>query len=145
MKQVVWIFVLGFFMAAPNLSWGQYELDQKEVLKKINQLRAKGCKCGRKKMKPVHPLVWNETLEKSAYLHAKDMSQKKYFSHFSKNGKDVGDRVDKLGYNWQFIGENIAEGQKSFSEAMVDWIKSKTHCEMLMNPDMTEIGVARYK
>ena len=114
------------------------------ILFKVNKLREKGCKCGRKRMNPVGKLVWNNTLEKSALLHAKEMSKYNYFGHRSIQGEDIGDRLDDLGYKWQFVGENLATGQKSFDEAMVDWIKSPSHCKMLMNPNMVEVAVSRY-
>jgi len=36
------------------------------ALKKINQVRTKGCQCGNTYFKPVPQLKWNETLEYSA-------------------------------------------------------------------------------
>ena len=123
-----------------------YKLDVSEqyALSKVNALRAKGCKCGSKKYKPAQALRWDSTLEQTAFNHAKHMLKYNIFSHHSIDGKDIGDRLDQAGYNWQYAGENLAEGQKSFDEAMRDWIKSPTHCKMLMNPDMKEIGIARF-
>jgi len=95
-------------------------------------------------MKPVRPLVWDKTLEKSAHIHAKEMSDYNYFDHHSLNGKDIGERLDALGYKWHYVGENLAVGQKTFDEAMKDWIKSSSHCEMLMNPDMKEVAISKY-
>lgn len=120
------------------------EVSKDYVLKRINLLRKNGCKCGGKRMKPVGSVTWNKTLEKSALLHAKEMARYNYFGHHSINGEDIGDRLDDLGYKWQFVGENLANGQKSFDEAMKDWIKSPSHCEMLLNPNMKEVAVSRY-
>lgn len=114
------------------------------MLNKINNIRENGCRCGRKRMRPVARLKWNRTLEYSAYQYAKEMHTYKFFSHHSIDGKDIGERLDDYGYKWQYAGENLAEGQKSFEIALEDWMESKTHCEMLMNPDMTEMGLARY-
>jgi len=120
------------------------EVSKAYVLKRINLLRSKGCRCGRKRMKPVSPVTWNKKLEKSALMHAKEMYRYNFFGHRSINGEDIGDRLDDLGYKWQFVGENLANGQKSFDEAMKDWIKSPSHCEMLLNPNMKEVAVSRY-
>jgi len=117
---------------------------QKYVLHKVNKLRTKGCRCGRKKMKPTHPLSWNETLTYSAYLHAKQMEDFNFFAHRSIDGLDIGERLDKLAYKWQYVGENLAEGQLSFEEAFQDWVDSPSHCQMLMNPDMKEMGLSKY-
>ena len=78
-------------------------------------------------------------------IQAKDMFNFHYFSHFSKDGLDIGQKLTNVGYDWQFAGENIGEGQKSFDEVLHDWLNSKPHCKMLMNPNMKEIGIARYK
>lgn len=114
------------------------------VLDKINTLRTKGCRCGKKRFKAVPALGWNSKLETSAYKQAKQMDQYNYFAHISIEGYDIGDKLERVGYQWQYAGENLAEGQDSFDEAFNDWKKSKTHCEMLMNPNMKQIGVARY-
>jgi len=114
------------------------------ILLKINKLRSNGCRCGRKRMKPVRKLVWNNLLRESAMSHAVEMHRYNYFGHHSINGEDIGERLDDIGYKWQYVGENLAEGQKSFNEAMKDWIKSPSHCEMLMNPNMKEVAISRF-
>ena len=115
------------------------------IVSKVNSVRTNGCKCGRKYMKPVDPITWNETLYRSALSHARDMDQHNFFDHYSSDGKNVGERLDGFGYNWVHIGENIGTGQRSFSEVLQDWINSPSHCEMLMNPNVKEMGVAKYR
>jgi len=113
------------------------------LLKEINAIRTKGCRCGKKRMPKVAPLIWSDKLEYSAYLHAKEMSEYDYFGHKSRSGEDVGDRADKIGYKWQNIGENLAVGQKDFKQALRDWLASDSHCRMIMDAKMTEMGLAR--
>ena len=119
-------------------------LEIENVLTQVNRLRAQGCYCGSKYMKPVKSVKWDYQLYKSALAHAKDMSRNKYFSHYSKKGEDIGVRLDKFGYNWQVAGENLGEGQRSFNEVLHDWKKSKSHCRMLMNAKVEDMAVARY-
>jgi len=114
------------------------------MLARVNNLRAEGCYCGGEYMEPAKPVVWEDLLYASALSHAKEMRQKNFFSHFSANGLDIGDRLDRLGYPWQVAGENLGEGQRSFREVMRDWIESPSHCRMLMNPKVEEMGVARH-
>ncbi len=139
------IFCLGGFvpLAGQSSDAEKQAKYQKYMLYKINSLRTKGCKCGRKRMKKTHKLTWNETLAYSAYLHASEMDNYNYFAHRSIDGLDVGERIDKVGYKWQYVGENLAEGQETFDEALKDWIASPSHCKMLMNPDMKEMGLSR--
>ena len=113
------------------------------MVNKINEIRNEGCYCGGKAMPPVGKVKWNEKLYQSALSHASDMREYQYFSHFSRRGEDVGKRVEKFRYNWIVIGENIAEGQKTFDEVLADWLKSPSHCRMIMDPKVNEMGLAR--
>lgn len=115
-----------------------------KILKKVNRVRTTGCFCGRKYMPATSPLIWNDTLYKSALGHAKEMTRYNFFAHFSIHGEDIGDRLEKYGYNWQVAGENLGEGQKSFEEVLNDWLDSKSHCKMLMNPKVNEMAVATH-
>jgi uncharacterized protein YkwD len=124
--------------------WAQAQNPQEQVmLDKINKLRSKGCNCGGVFMSPAAPLKWNAVLLTSAYRHAEDMNKKNYFSHFSPTGTDVGDRIDAVGYVWSFCGENLGSGQTNFDQVMEDWIKSPTHCRMLLSQEVDDVAVAK--
>lgn len=114
------------------------------MLIKVNRLRANGCYCGGQYMAPTTPVVWHETLYNSALSHAKEMKKFNFFDHYGADGDDIGERLDRFGYRWQVAGENLGEGQRSFNEVLRDWIESPSHCRMLMNPKVEEMGVARY-
>ena len=120
---------------------------QQEFLKRINKVRAEGCNCGKTFMPPAPPLAWNNQLQMSAMGHAQDMARNKYFSHVSKNGNKIKERITAGGYTHEgfqsyTIGENIAWGQRSIKEVMKGWLDSENHCKNLMNPAFMEIGVA---
>ncbi len=120
---------------------------RREFLEDINHLRQQGCNCGGTFMPPAAPLVWNNTLEFAAIGHAGDMATRNYFSHTSKDGRTMEDRIVMAGYTFKgfksfAIGENIAQGQLSIAEVMQGWIKSPGHCKNLMNPSFKEVGVA---
>jgi uncharacterized protein YkwD len=122
---------------------------KQEFLRYINNTRARGCNCGSKWFPPAPPLVWNTTLQKSAFAHAKDMDNKNYFSHTSKDGRNMTDRIVLNGYAFNgyksfMVGENIAMGQQSISQVMKEWFESEGHCHNLMNPGYKEIGIAQY-
>ena len=119
--------------------------DAKEMmLDRINKIRSRGCYCDGDYLPPVGPVKWNDTLYHSALSHAQEMKEYNFFSHYSKKGLDIGDRLDNIGYTWQVAGENLGEGQRSFREVLRDWRRSDSHCRMLMNPKVNEMGVARY-
>ena len=120
---------------------------KRSFLDHINSVRAAGCNCGTTYMPPAPPLVWNNNLEHSAKGHAWDMANNNYFSHTSKDGRSMEDRIVFAGYYFNgyksfMVGENIAMGQQSIDEVMDGWMKSEGHCKNLMNPQFKEVGVA---
>ncbi len=119
------------------------ERSRKYILYKVNEIRTNGCRCGGERLKATHKLMWSETLTASARAHATEMDEYNFFGHRSLDGKDIGDRLDDFDYPWQYVGENLAEGQDNFEEALEDWLESDSHCRMIMNPDMKEMGMAK--
>jgi uncharacterized protein YkwD len=113
------------------------------ILGMVNEVREQGCKCGEEEMPPVAPLVWNKKLENAAQGHSDDMFQNGIFSHEGSNGSSPADRVTKAGYQWFFVGENIAFGYPNEQEVMKGWLNSPSHCKNIMNVDFKEIGVGR--
>ncbi|MBS1529622.1 MAG: CAP domain-containing protein [Bacteroidetes bacterium] len=140
------VFLLGISAIGPNPPKKNFK---KEFLDRINEARHKGCNCGDVYMPPAPPLVWNDDLEKAAIDHAQDMYYRNYFSHTSKDGRTMSDRVINAGYTFKgyktfTVGENIAEGQMTIDEVMDGWLKSPGHCKNLMNPSFKEVGVAQF-
>jgi uncharacterized protein YkwD len=120
---------------------------QKEFLKQINKARSEGCKCGSAYMPPVEPLTWNYELQLAALGHAQDMARNRYFSHVSKNGNRIKERITSAGYTHDgyqsfTIGENIAFNQRTIREVMDGWLKSPSHCKNIMSPAFKEVGIA---
>jgi uncharacterized protein YkwD len=114
-----------------------------DLLKRINDLRAAGASCGAQgTFAPAAPVVWNTLLTRAADGHSQDMSAGNYFSHTSADGRTLSDRINATGYNWRFIGENIAAGQSSVNTVMDGWIASEGHCANLMQPQFKEMGVS---
>jgi uncharacterized protein YkwD len=118
--------------------------EREQVVNAVNKVRKEGCKCGNRYYQPVDEVSWNDTLYTSASAYALLMDQKKFFAHVGPDGKDIGERVEKYGYNWKFIGENLGRGQSDIYELITDWKKSFTHCKLLMDPRFTEMGLASY-
>lgn len=113
------------------------------MVETVNNLRSKGCKCGGEYMPPVKKIDWHETLEESARIHAAQMYKFNFFSHIGVDGSDVADKMDRVGYRWQFAGENLGEGQWTFDQVMEDWLESPSHCRLLMDERMEDMGISR--
>lgn len=116
---------------------------QKEMLAAVNEVRAKGCTCGKMKMPPAPPLKWNLQLQAAAEMHANDLKQHNFIAHKGSNGSKISDRVEKSGYKWAAVGENISWGARNISSAMRGWIDSPGHCKSLMNPSFREMGASQ--
>jgi hypothetical protein len=116
-------------------------------------------------------LVWNDTLWVVALCHAQDMCQRDYFSHYSPEGDDVGDRIEEVTTQskWSW-GENLAYSWSS-------WINNQSgfdvfltvvavhhngymdecqctegcasgkiagHRTNILNPDFTDVGIGEW-
>ncbi len=115
----------------------------RQLLQLVNQLRKKGCRCGRKRMKPAPPLKMNSLLNRAARSHANDMSSNDFFEHQGSNGSSISDRISKAGYDWQAVGENIFWGRVGIQEVFEGWKDSPGHCKNMMSKDFREMGFAK--
>lgn len=118
--------------------------DQREMLKLVNQARQKGVRCGKTWQKPVEAMKWDDKLEEAAVDKSFDMYRNNYFDHSSPNGEKLADQLKTINYNWQTIGENLAQGPTSVSQAVETWLKSEGHCKNIMKPEFTHMGAAQY-
>ena len=118
-------------------------INKSNMLNLINSYRSTGCTCGTDKMPAVAKLIWNDKLGVSANKHTTDMASNNYFSHTSKDGRTMSDRINAVGYLWSALGENIANGQTTEKQVMESWINSPGHCANIMNGSFTDVGFAR--
>ena len=86
------------------------------------------------------PLLWNENLAKIGRNHSKDMFARGYFSHYSPEGKDVGDRLDDAGIGYSAAGENLALAP-TVSRAHTGLINSPGHRRNILDPSFGEIAI----
>ena len=143
MKKLLLLLAILSLQCSKSQDSDNVSLKTNKMLTLINQQRQKGCNCGNTYYKAVPPLKWNATLEKVAKAHSDDMHHRNTMTHYGKDGKDPGVRLNKAGYNWSTWAENVAMGQQNEEEVMKSWLKSPGHCANIMNPDVTEVGVAR--
>lgn len=114
-----------------------------ETLARVNAQRARGADCGvRGVYGPAPPLAWNNALAAAATAHSQDMATRDYFSHDSPEGHTLQQRVESVGYAWRGLAENIAAGYRSMAAVTDAWIDSDGHCANVLNPSLTEIGMA---
>ena len=96
----------------------------------------------------VRRLRGNEQLEAAASLHATDMFQRRYFSHTSPGGGDLGDRARRAGFaregcSWA-VGEILSWGVGSRSTArgtVRAWLRSPPHRRILLSSRYGQLGL----
>ena len=118
---------------------------KKRVIELINEVRAKGVKCGNNYNKATTPVVWNEKLGKASLHHSLDMAQKGFLGHRGSDGSSTKERLSRVHYKWMTYGENVGEGYQTPGEMVSGWLKSTSHCKNIMNPDFKEAGSAYAK
>jgi len=111
------------------------------ALQLVNDVRARGTRCGGRLFAPAPPLALSGTLANVAFGHAIDMAEHDYFEHRDLNGQSPADRVRAVGYREKLVGENIAYGPKTVEEVVQGWLDSPGHCENIMDPRFAEMGI----
>lgn len=118
------------------------EFSKAYILKKINQQRLAGVQCGGKTLTSVGKVTWNDKLANAAKMHANDMAMNRFLDHKGSDGSYPEKRVEKAGYDWNFITENVASGTHSVADTLKSFMESDYHCENLMSPKVKEVGMA---
>ena len=131
-----------------------------QYLNAINQARKKNQDCGTYGYFSTAPLlIWNEKLYNSAYEHSNDMATTNTFSHTGSGqaadrvgislgrGSSAGERISAYGYQWSRYAENIGAGTNidTAEDIVSQLIESDGHCANIMNPLLTEVGMAMVK
>ncbi len=118
-------------------------LDKNLLVKLVNEVRAKGTNCGGVWHPSVGPIKWNDKLEIAAKRHSDDMFKHNHFDHTGTDGSLLRDRINDAGYEWSFIGENIASGYPNERAVIAGWLRSTGHCKNIMNGNFKDMGIAK--
>jgi len=63
-------------------------------------------------------------------------------SHTGSDGSDPSQRLDRVGYLWIWVGENIAAGQETADEVVPGWLRSPDHLANILSANAVSAGVA---
>lgn len=85
-------------------------------------------------------LAENVLLMRAAQAKANDMVKRDYWSHTTPDGKQPWSFIDKTGYKYQVVGENLAYGFSSSDEVIRGWLNSPSHRENLLSGDYQDVG-----
>jgi uncharacterized protein YkwD len=112
------------------------------VLELANQARSRPRRCGGEQFAAAPPLKLAPALTEAARKHSRDMAQRSTLSHEGADGSTPAMRVTRERYTWRTVGENVASGPTTAEEVMQGWLDSPGHCENVMSPRFTEMGIA---
>jgi uncharacterized protein YkwD len=90
-------------------------------------------------------VVLDARLTKAAAMQSEFQAKRSWIGHDGPGGSRPKDRAARSGYRAKIASENVAAGQKSFSDVMRSWEGSAGHRENLLRPEVTAIGVAMAK
>jgi uncharacterized protein YkwD len=140
MKQTILLFSFTLMLMTYS---GATNINKSKLLLLVNQARITSQTCGDIFYEATDILQWNEQLEQAAQNHSDDMNKQNFFSHISSNGSTLKERLNEVGYSLRYAGENIARKYPTEESVMKRWLKSPEHCKNIMNPNYTQMGVAK--
>jgi uncharacterized protein YkwD len=116
---------------------------QDQMLVLVNEVRAAGVTCpGGVVMAPAPPLARNPAIDAAASAQAGWQAGTGIMSHTGSGGSSVGQRVAASGYAWTRVAEVVSAGYQQPAAALQQWLGSSGHCRALMDPVITDTGIA---
>lgn len=88
-------------------------------------------------LKPVRP---DPVMTQVARSHSRDMFSRGYFSHFSPEGKDLGDRLQQARIGYLSAGENLALAP-TLTTAHSGLMRSPGHRANILRPQFGRLGI----
>jgi uncharacterized protein YkwD len=116
-------------IGAPSL-----KVDQLAEQKMLDLVNLERLKIG------LRPLLRDAAIRDVARAHSLDMFQRRYFSHISPEGKDVGDRLTDAEIDFFIAGENLALAPDVL-RAHQGLMNSPGHRANILTPQFSKIGI----
>lgn len=107
------------------------EVSEKKMLGLVNEERAKV---------GAPALVMDAKIVPVARAYSRDMFSRGYFSHYSPEGEDAGDRMKKGGVSYMVVGENLAYAP-DLQTAHDGLMESEGHRKNILDPQFHRIGI----
>lgn len=88
------------------------------------------------------PVSLDSKLNAAAATHSRDMSIQNRPWHFGSDGSSPIDRINRVGYPGQLVGENISETYETELETLAAWMEKPDTRRVILSPDATRMGFA---
>ena len=62
-------------------------------------------------------------------------------THTGSDGSKPAQRVERQGYTWRSVAENVAYGYPDADAVMAGWMNSPLHRDNILRTSVTQIGV----
>ena len=82
----------------------------------------------------------NSQLTAAAATHSRDMSIQNRPWHFGSDGSSPIDRVRRVGYPGQLVGETISETYETETETLAAWMEEDTTRNIILSPEARDMG-----
>lgn len=110
---------------------GQTSEIQFRVLDSVNTLRQAA---GRP------PVTLDSQLTAAAATHSRDMSKQNRPWHFGSDGSSPLDRVRRVGYPGELVGETISETYETELETLAAWMEDPGTRRVILSPEARRMG-----
>jgi len=87
------------------------------------------------------PLTPEPRLTSAALAHACDSAARNRMGHEGSDGSDLGDRVERQGYDFRAIAENVAAGYPSPAAVVQGWMNSPGHRRNILTRNAKDVGL----
>lgn len=89
----------------------------------------------------IPPLQMNAQLNDAAMAQARHLATTGRLSHLGPNGKKLGERVQRAGYDYAETAENLASGPPDPTRIVSLWQSSPGHNRNMLNPTFSDAGI----
>ncbi|MEM8774133.1 MAG: CAP domain-containing protein [Pseudomonadota bacterium] len=86
------------------------------------------------------PVSLNSQLNAAAATHSRDMSLQNRPWHFGSDGSSPIDRIKRVGYSGELVGENISETYETELETLAAWMEEPSTRDVILAPDARDMG-----
>lgn len=91
------------------------------------------------------PVKLNSQLNAAAATHSRDMSVQNRPWHFGSDGSSPIDRVRRVGYSGEMVGEVISETYETELESLAAWMENQGSRSVIMDSDARDMGFAWFQ
>ncbi len=127
---------------SPAFTYGATQSNSSgEQVKKLNTTKIISETNIARKMEGLPKLTKDAKLMRAAKDKAISMAANEYFNHTTPDGKEFTYFINRAGYDYSSIGENIAVYFTSEKGAVASWLASPPHRANIMNRTYKHIGV----